>query len=482
MFRRFTALFYKYHRLLGLVTGIPMILWTISGISHPLMVHFFANDIPQRYIMPEPLPRESLTRPVGEIVGRAGYQEVRNFRMIRVHGEVYLQVQDMDSRLRYFSAVTGEELPDAENLHAEALARTFLQDFTSPVLELERVESFGGDYAYVNRLLPVMRVRFDRPDKMDIYVETFGERLGTFNDSSRRAYLWFFRNLHSWSFLGERDNPFRITVVVGFSLLTLVVALTGIHLFWYMKRRLGSQISKRRKLVIRAHRWLGIVFSLFLLGFSASALMVAIPKYGKEQDNLRIETPPVPITALETSLERVLQEIQQPVYNLSVVEMDGEYCYQILAGKEGRGSERIYIRTDGSMRLEFGDEQYAAWLAEKVSGLDRTQMEKVELVTRFGSDYPFIMKRLPVYKVSYPAATASGINDWFIETSSSYLSGRTTTLSAANGVGFVMLHKFHFLDFLGKEARDIVLILVTLFLCLVSVLGVLSYWYGRPKR
>lgn len=482
MFRKFTALFYKYHRLLGLVTGIPMVLWTISGITHPLMVHFFAHDIPQRRIIPEPLPPESLTVSPGEILKRAGYEKIQNLRIVRLDRERALQVQDTDYRLRYFSLTTGEEIPDAENRHAEQLARTFLQDFDSPVRELEKVESFGGDYAYVNRLLPVMRVRFDRPDQMDLYVETFGERLGTFNDSSRRAYLWFFRNLHSWSFLGDRDNPLRITVIVGFSLLTLVVALTGIHLFWFMKRRWGKQVPRRRKWLLFAHRWLGILFSLFLLGFSASALMVAIPKYGKDQDNLRIETSPVPVAALATPLEQVLQEIQQSVYNLSVVEMEGAYYYQILVGKERHGSERIYLRTDNLQRLDSGDEQYAIHLAGKASGVERQQIAKVEQVTRFGSDYPFIMKRLPVYKISYPATTGSGINDWFIETSSHYLSAHTTTLGAINGVGFVMLHKFHFLDFLGKEARDIVLMLVTLFLCLVAILGVVSYWFGRSKR
>jgi uncharacterized membrane protein YukC len=32
---------YKWHRTLGIITLIPVIFWTLSGIMHPFMAHFF---------------------------------------------------------------------------------------------------------------------------------------------------------------------------------------------------------------------------------------------------------------------------------------------------------------------------------------------------------------------------------------------------------------------------------------------------------
>ena len=36
---------YKWHRTLGIITLIPVIFWTLSGLMHPFMAHFFKPQI-----------------------------------------------------------------------------------------------------------------------------------------------------------------------------------------------------------------------------------------------------------------------------------------------------------------------------------------------------------------------------------------------------------------------------------------------------
>jgi uncharacterized iron-regulated membrane protein len=38
--------FYKWHRILGLTALVPVIFWTLSGLSHPFMSNWFRPYIP----------------------------------------------------------------------------------------------------------------------------------------------------------------------------------------------------------------------------------------------------------------------------------------------------------------------------------------------------------------------------------------------------------------------------------------------------
>lgn len=482
VFRKLTNWFYRYHRQLGVLTGIPMIFWAISGITHPLMVHFFSTDIAQRWIAPTAHSAEDIEVSVGEILRNSGGSEIRNFRMVRLEEESCYQIQDALGKLHYFSARDGREIPLAEEQHAEHLARTFLQDFESPISEKQRITQFTGEYAYVNRLLPVWRIRFDRPDQMDVYVETFGERLGTFNDRSRRGYLWFFRNFHSWSFLGDRESPVRVAAIVGFSGLSLVVGITGIFLFFTMRTPRTAGKNRGRSLAIRFHRILGITFSVFMLGFAFSALLVAFPKFSEPRENRRIETPLLSAEMLGEELPQIVRELDFPVYNISAASIEGRVYYQFTTMTSDRSREVRYLSVNGNEWLEQGESQYAAWLAGLISGYEPQRIDEIAFVNQYGKDYPFIMKRLPVLRVTYGSGTGGGSEDWFVETSSGYLSTQETTASRLSGLGFVMLHKFHFLDFMGKETRDIILMLVTLFIGLVSLLGVVAYLCGKTRN
>ncbi len=475
--KKWIALFYRYHRWLGLLVGIPMILWTISGICHPLMANFLSRPLPKAFHPPADVAHESIERSLIQVLRQNDYTTFSGFRLVRLQEHAYYQVHGRDGSLRYFSCLTGEELEDGDTIHAEQLARQFAADEESAVAAIERVERFTGEYGLINRFLPVYRVRLTRPDSVDVYVDIIGERLATHNDSVRRVLLWVFRNFHTWSFLGERENPLRVSIIVLFSLFTLTVAATGVYLFIGMKGGKKGAAKKRNR-ALQWHRWLGITFSLFLLGFSFSALLVAFPKYRPDSDNRKIVNLQIPVSELEDSLLEVLQQEPNSLHNLSIVEMnDGRY-YQVHSRNE-QGNSVVHYRnvSDGSL-LQDGDLQYARYLFEKISGYPRDSLTEEERVTRFREDYPFIMKRLPVYKMVSSAAPAGSA--WYIDTGNGYLAAHKTALGTASGLGFIFLHKFHFLDPLGKNTRDVLLIGVTLLLLLVSVLGIVS-WFRRQR-
>lgn len=78
----------------------------------------------------------------------------------------------------------------------------------SKVANVSRLTAFDNEYKFVNRILPVYRVAFNRPDGIRLYVETTQDRFTFAIDNKRAVFDTIFQWLHTWSWLnalGERS-------------------------------------------------------------------------------------------------------------------------------------------------------------------------------------------------------------------------------------------------------------------------------------
>jgi hypothetical protein len=110
--------------------------------------------------------------------------------------------------------------------------------------------------------------------------------------------------------------------------------------------------------------------------------------------------------------------------------------------------------------------------AQISSPISDAEVEKASLVTSFAGEYGFVNKRLPVVKLAYdtPAHTT-----YYIETTTSRLSTKVEDHNRREGFSFAFLHKYSWLDFLGKNARDGVMTAAAASVLVVSVLGLLVF-------
>ena len=120
--------FYKWHRLLGLTALVPIICWTISGLSHPFMSNWFRPFIPQEtYQSPtqsEMRPRLTLT----QVMDQNHISQLRNFGLVNFNHRTCYQLLGADSIYRYYDAASGNFIPNADRDYAIFLARYFTQD------------------------------------------------------------------------------------------------------------------------------------------------------------------------------------------------------------------------------------------------------------------------------------------------------------------------------------------------------------------
>lgn len=464
--------FYKWHRILGLTALVPIIGWTLSGLSHPFMSNWFRPFILQETYE---LPTQSELKPtltLTQVMDQNHITQLRNFGLVSLNHRTCYQVLSADSVYHYYDAASGQPVPGADRQYAIFLARYFTQDSTSAIKKISLQKNFDGQYQPINHLLPVWKVSFNRPDGMDIYIETGQSRMGTFNNYTRKTLLWVFEQLHTWDFLaalaGDRVRNMVLIILVGIMFLSLLTGIAVYGLFWgrfkQISRKRKAQGSSDKRFIHRYHRQLGLSVSfLMLLFFISAGFHLAVKLHNEKPEKPQF-------SQLINRDELKAGNLHLPVADSliskqAMVKFNNRVYYQLSTTKK----EIVYVNAVSNKVLPNGDALYAAYLANYYRGESAVQ-PRISLVKQFTEEYGFINKRLPVEQVSYP-----GNDNWYIETSTAKLAAHVAGIDRLEGFSFIFLHKFFWMTWTGKDIRDIVSMLSALSILVVALLGFIAF-------
>jgi hypothetical protein len=307
---------------------------------------------------------------------------------------------------------------------------------------------------------------------MDIYVETGQSRMGTFNNNTRKTFLWVFEQFHTWDFLavlfGDQFRLVFLICIVSIMFLSLLSGLTIYGLFWNRFKEITQKHNVKgtanKRFIHRYHRQLGLIMSFLMLTFFTSAgfhLIVKLhnakpekPEYAQliSRDDLKLDNLHLSVSDSLIKKQGLVQFNQKPYYRLVTTKKD-----------------IIYLDAANGAILPNGDAAYAASLANYYSGLP-TDGYKVNSIKQFTTEYGFINKRLPVEQICY-----TGSNNWYIETSTAKLATHVAGIDRAEGFSFIFLHKFFWMTWAGKDIRDIVSMLAALGVLVVALLGFTAF-------
>jgi len=452
--------FYQWHRKLSYVFAVPLVLWALSGVLHPMMANWFKPEVAKRFIISKPIVLPDDTMPVSEIC--QGIDRVQMIKLLKINHVPTLLVITPDQEYYFRDVVTGEDVKGAENLYAEQLARDFLDDQESSLVKITRIDDFDSSYSYINRFLPVYRVELDRSDGMQVVVDLRNGKLATYDHGFRRVATKLFSWFHTWSFLGERDSMLRIIVVSVMSFFALVISVTGLVSLFVMRGK--RKMPKKR----RMHRYTGAVAAIFFLMFALSGFFHVVVKLNYDDSDQWVSKSSIETKILTVELVDYVKLTGKPVVELSLAIIDDKPYFRVRS--TGRDAEVRYYKIFNNELLENGDEVYARELATEFSGYNEELITEVEKIDSFRNDYSFIFRRLPVWRVRY-----AGQEYWqyTVDTRDAHMSMRTSTPRLIEALSFVNFHKFHFLDPLGKNTRDFVILTGVLLILFVSALGFL---------
>jgi hypothetical protein len=470
--------FYKWHRVLGLISLVPVIFWTLSGLSHPFMSNWFRPSIAQEVFKPLAQNQMKPVLSLQQVLDKNNVKAIRNFALVDFKENTFYQVLGQDSIYNYYSANDGILLKDGDRLYATYLARYFTQDSTSNIKKIDYQTSFDGVYQPINRLLPVWKISFDRPDGMDVYIETGQSRMGTFNNNTRKAFLWTFEQFHTWQFLADiGGDTFRnvvLLVIMVAMLFSLISGITVYGLFWKKFKSIRQNQKAKgvddKRFVHRFHRQLGLTVSFVMFTFVISgAFHLAVKLHNTEPTKADYGTV---INRNELSIANLqLPLADSLIVHTGLVSFADSSFYQVTDTKK----QIRYFNTLSGKELANGDEQYARFLSTYYHNSKRSiqktgEQQSVKPIKQFTEEYGFINKRLPVQQVSYP-----GNENWYIETTTSKLATKVAGIDRIEGFSFIFLHKYFGMTWAGKNIRDIVSMLAALGVLVVSLFGFASF-------
>ena len=141
---------------------------------------------------------------------------------------------------------------------------------------------------------------------------------------------------------------------------------------------------------------------------------------------------------------------------------------------EGRAAHRLYALPfhapcsfGAAAAAQYSDRDQAVWLTRQFR--PKAKIERVERITRFGPDYDFRNKRLPVWKVSLadPAGT-----QLFVDPATGVLVDQSRAIDRAERWSFSILHKWnHLTGITGRAGRDALMVATLMLALFAAVLG-----------
>jgi len=429
---------FHWHRRLAWLMAVPLALWMLSGLLHPMMSNWFKPDIANKFIVSKPVSVDSSDVPVNTLF--SDLNELHMIKLIQVENKPVIMAITPDQKRHYRDAISGEHV--AEEKYVEQLARDYMDDADSTLVSITKIEEFGAGYSYIHRFVPVYRVVLDRDDGLQVVIDPRTGKLAAYDNKFRRVSSKLFSWLHTWSFLGDRGSWLRIGVVAVMSFCGFLIALTGCVNLWTMRKKKSKKI----------HYWGGAVTTLLFFMFTLSGFFHVVVKFDYDDSDQWVSKQSVETKLLNSSLKEISEKVGGIKGMTLAVVSDRAYLRVVKAGRDG---EVLMLDANNLTELESGDETYAKELALEFSQYNEGDVGKTEKIPKFRNDYGFIFRRLPVWRVSFENKEYWS---YTVDTQDAHMAMRTKPLGVIEAISFVNLHKFHFFDPLGKSVRDWVLV------------------------
>lgn len=478
-----------WHQWIGIVACIGMVLWGLSGASHPLMSRL--QPVPKQFMPPLVPVDMSQAVALPGLLKQQGITQFQHISLVQLDGQGYYRIAQAGA-VRYFAMADGAERAGAEQALAVNLANYYTGRNDPSISAVKPVTRFEPDYHPVNRLLPVWRVAYAGDEGLRAYVDTEQSRLATLVDDRRAFLTKIFQFGHNWSFL-QACSILQLAVATLVLVLILASAVTGVVL--YIKQRKTAPFRLKRWSLQWWHREFGVWVSLVILLLASTGLFHL---WMSDMQQRRPGMPTVYVSESVALSEAAWAKVATgQVLKLDIYGRGATLFWQVIpvvageqalpsaqvaaihqhdhAGHAQRPAEPVLWLTRGQETTLLTPQAYAsAWLAV-MAGNPSPDIQSVAWVTSFANEYGFVFKRLPVLKVQ---TAQTDHTRFYLEPATGALAASINDTDGLEGFVFAYLHKWSFQS-VSKDVRDLLAVMAALTVSLTGLLG--AYLFAKKR-
>ena len=496
----------NWHNVIGWWGATAIFIWAISGISHPLMSWFGPSS---KQFFPPSIPVASIDmQQVDQLLTAQNLQNAKIVKVVPSQNGPALQItRDEKEGRDYIDLSSGKLIDNQDKYQAIWLANYYTGKTENEVASVTQVTEFNMEYPWVNRLLPVYRVQYSGSENLVAFIYTETSALAGLSNDFKRGMQNVFQLLHTFKWLNGVEYG-RVIIIGLFMLTILAFCVTGLALVFALKHR-KIKSSERRY-----HRWGAYVLWLPLLAWSASGFYhllqssLVMPVSGMrilDSNFDKINAAPTYVDAglnngmTETLFENILKPDQHInalsllsdenygwFYRLSISTVAPREAVSKRQKYAGRPSEKssVYIsKHNGQTISDLNDQSHVLSLVSKYYEMKQVNMPAIQsshLVTRFGPEYDFRNKRLPVWKVVLEDEAGTFL---FVDPKTGIIVDQSRSIDRVERWSFSILHKWnHLSPFIGRFARDVGIVLCLLLILAMSVFGVIMLVKTRKRK
>jgi len=240
----------RNHRYTAITAALFTLLWAFSGSYHALSR--FREDVRDRYAMDTRLAAESAEFDIVRLQA-ACRRPVTNVSMVVIDGERYWRVSLLPEKMAMHKDLMKEMkaslapvvyarvrdyavLADGDARYAAWMATRFSGYPAGEIKKVAPVTSFGDEYNFTDKRLPVWKVSYERDHHVRYYVETGSGKLASRVDDLAAAEGYSFSVFHKHHFMDWGGKKVRDASTMFWAFAQVVMVVIGL-IFWLKRRR-----------------------------------------------------------------------------------------------------------------------------------------------------------------------------------------------------------------------------------------------------
>lgn len=478
---------------------LALVLFVVSALTHPLMV--WTGPKAEKFFAPSMQLNAEQAAAIPQILQQQGIQKALLVKAVASEQGPLLQVTTSE-RLprRYFRFDNLLELKGYDKEHAQWLARFYLGQHVEgkDIASVEFIDEFSPDYPWVNRLLPVYKVTFSTDQSLSAIVYTETNALAAVSNDWKAFNRSIFQLFHTYSWLDEYPI---VRIAIGTLLLStlLMMLASGFIMLVGIRRNKNNTTATSIQWPRKLHRKLAWLALLPFFGLLFSGVYHLYQhEFSDNYRGMRMAKP-MQLSFDNFSPTLNMQSVQhKPLNAMSLIQYQQQFYYRLSLSPskkpspsrphnhptpsqpeasnkqrfDGLSSEAstVYIDAVTGEVSPLSDAKVAKQLALEFFNVTPSAIKGTQHITRFGPDYDFRNKRLPVYQIQLNTDNADQL---FIDPSTGILVDRLVWSQRLENYSFSLLHKWNFLRPLtGRAGRDALLTSFLFALMTLAVLGV----------